>query len=493
MQTWILGVTNGIPDLGSRELVNTAGVVSTLGRDVSWDIAGNLYTLSSGNALLRIFSPGGTSKAITRSDGTFTLVRPPAVSVVALDAVAGEEGPNTGTFSIYRPGDNIAAPLNVSFVLSGTATNGVDYETLPLTATIPAGETNVLITVTPIDDSEPENTESVILTLVSTPDYELQSPIRATVNIVDNEYPVLTVRANRGTIYEGQSLPMTFDIRRQGNTNADVFVEYTLSGTAAAGADYQNLPASFLFPAGQTNLTINIVPMDDADYEGDETVTFALAPGFGDYIIGTPDTATGTIRDNELPAACVLFSDDFKSDSSMKWIKRFGANNGLADGGATWSVDYGALGIPSAPHSAGGTTRGVQLQVNKDATGSSAAVNIYPAGWNFHGNYALRADMFLSIGTAATTEHAQLGLNHSGDFTNRASQNVLDHPSTAGGDGVWIGIETDAGNLRDYAAYTYPTPASLADDAGATITAIPGGFRAMTTRAGPFNFYRIRR
>ena len=267
-----------------------------------------------------------------------------------------------------------------------------------------------------------------------------------------------------------------------------IYVANSASGTVATNA------VAGIAQTRAVGEGIYILNADQSDALGrGETVTFALAPGFGDYIIGTPDSATGTIRDNELPAACVLFSDDFESDSSMKWIKRFGANNGLADGGATWSVDYGALGIPSAPHSAGGTTRGVQLQVNKDATGSSAAVNIYPAGWNFHGNYALRADMFLSIGTAATTEHAQLGLNHSGDFTNRASQNVLDHPSTAGGDGVWIGIETDAGNLRDYAAYTYPTPASLADDAGATITAIPGGFRAMTTRAGPFNFYRIRR
>ena len=63
------------------------------------------------------------------------------VSVSAIDALAGETGANTGTFRLTRSGSAIllAAPLTVTFTLTGTATNGTDYTNIPLTATFPAG------------------------------------------------------------------------------------------------------------------------------------------------------------------------------------------------------------------------------------------------------------------------------------------------------------------------------------------------------------------
>src|SRR6185503_80715 len=108
-------------------------------------------------------------------------------------------------------------------------------------------------------------------------------------------------------------------------------------------------------------------------------------------------------------------------------------------------------------------TLGLYVAVNKTngAAGGSAGINLYPAGRSFSGDYALRFDMYLSVAGDLTTEHAVAGLNHSGSLTNRATQSVDPTNSTAGGDGIWIGIVTDASNLRDYGAYTYPTPDSL--------------------------------
>ncbi len=49
------------------------------GRDIAFDAAGNLYSLSSGQALLRVYAPGGHTLANTTSEGTFDImeVTPP--------------------------------------------------------------------------------------------------------------------------------------------------------------------------------------------------------------------------------------------------------------------------------------------------------------------------------------------------------------------------------------------------------------------------------
>jgi hypothetical protein len=168
------------------------------------------------------------------------------------------------------------------------------------------------------------------------------------------------------------------------------------------------------------------------------------------------------IEDNELPPAAVLFSDDLDADTSADWITRFGANNGIFDAEVLWAFDYGALGIPPAPHSAPGSTRGLFVQVNKtNATaGGSAAINLYPAGRSFSGNYALRFDMLLNLGDVAPTEHALAGLNHSGLLTNRVTQSTDFNNTTRGGDGVFVAIESDGTDNREWAAYTVTNPAS---------------------------------
>lgn len=466
LQAWVIPLTNGIPDLSLREVVTAySGLPTSFGRDICWDKAGNLYALSSGNQLLRVFSPGGSTVATTGSDGTFELIRPPSVSVTATDAVAAEQGQDTATFLITRSGD-VSEALTVAFALTGTAINGTDYATNVLSTTIPAGAAEVTVTITPVDDTVAELTESVVLTLTSGAQYDIKAPVFAQADMVDNELPmVINLIPVRTNTYEGTpGIPLVFTIERRGDTNIDIFaLTFSVSGTAASGADFAELVSPY-FPAGLVTTNIILTPIDDFIYEGDETVTVSVVAGTEPYEPGAAATFHGVIRDNEFPPATELFADDFETDSSVNYSIRFGANNGLADYTAAFAYDYTAQGISPAPHTSSATTRGLFLQVNKgEGTAlGSAGVNVYPLFDTFQGNYALRCDMFLSYGTPATgTEHAQLGLNHSGQFTNRVTQSADANNSTAGGDGFWVGIETDGSNNRDYTAYSYPTPTSL--------------------------------
>jgi len=156
-------------------------------RDVAFDAAGNIYAVSSSSETLRIYSRGGSTVTTTSSDGTFDLYRPSELTVAATDPDAAEPGTDTGTFNITKRFGPSSASVQVYFTMSGTAVSNVDYTISPTSpATIPAGQTNVVITVTPIDNGTPEAPETVVLTLAAG-DYDIGSPSSATVVITDND------------------------------------------------------------------------------------------------------------------------------------------------------------------------------------------------------------------------------------------------------------------------------------------------------------------
>src|SRR5580765_5087044 len=102
-----------------------------------------------------------TVPAQTGSGTDFTV---PVVTVTAPDSSASEAG-DAGAFRLFRDGPTNAA-LNVYCVFDGTASNGVDYATIPNWISVPAGVRAVSVPVNPIDDKLVEESETVILRLV---------------------------------------------------------------------------------------------------------------------------------------------------------------------------------------------------------------------------------------------------------------------------------------------------------------------------------------
>jgi hypothetical protein len=73
-------------------------------------------------------------------------------------------GPKNALFTVKRIGD-VSSALTVNYSLGGTASNGVDYAALPGYATIPAGASDTLIPVVPIDNGVPNLIKTVLLRL----------------------------------------------------------------------------------------------------------------------------------------------------------------------------------------------------------------------------------------------------------------------------------------------------------------------------------------
>jgi hypothetical protein len=450
----IFPLVDGIPNITNRIVMPTSPTTGS-GRDIAFDAAGNIYSVSSGQGLLRIYSPGGTTIATTGSDGTFSVYRPPSVTVSGYDTLGTEAGPDVAAFTVTRTGD-MSQGIVVRYTLTGTASNGVDYVEDPLAVEIPAGVASADVIISPINDSEAELTETVTITLIGAPEYDLGPGTSASANIVDDEYPnVIRIRAVDTNMYERLSLDASrFVFTRLGDTNLPLEVSFQYDGSAIPSVDYMDTNSGLIiFPPGSVTQTNLVFPLDDTELEGDEVVTLRVLSG-PDYVPAAVDSASARLQDNELPPAKVLFSDDFNVDTSANWITQFGANSGGSDYTVTFNYDYTGRVVPPAPHSDGGTM-GLLVTVNKlDGVASSAGVNLYPTGQQFSGNYALRFDMFLSFGNSNTTEHALAGINHSGLATNRYTQAADTNNTVRGGDGIWMGIVSDASDLIDYGAYT---------------------------------------
>ncbi len=113
----------------------------------------------------------------------------PVVVLHVTDSVATETPGNNGTFLFTRYGA-VSNSLTVNFSIGGSASNGVDYATIPDSMTFPVGASNVSLVITPIDDTLVEPSETVLLTLKTNADYRIDGTganLGAVVTILDND------------------------------------------------------------------------------------------------------------------------------------------------------------------------------------------------------------------------------------------------------------------------------------------------------------------
>lgn len=131
----------------------------------------------------------GAAVFVNNAGASFTVngATLPTVSMTVTDGSASEvPSTDAGRIRVSRTGAT-TADLNVLYSVSGTATNGSDYQRLRGRATIRTGASSANIQVRPIDDAIPELDETVILTLSPNASYTIGSPNSGTVTIHSNE------------------------------------------------------------------------------------------------------------------------------------------------------------------------------------------------------------------------------------------------------------------------------------------------------------------
>ena len=204
--------------------------------------------LSAGtyNGTVSVTSNGGNQDVSVSITVTSTDI--PSTTVAVTDSSCGEPS-ETGVFSItLSPAPT--STVNVNYVITGTATNGTDYTLTPSSSpiTFTAGQTSKTVTITPIDDTAVESTETVILTLQSGTDYSVGSPSSTTIDLSDDDVPpnpVTSPSPSNGAT----NVPVTADlswVNGGGSTNYDVYF-----GTDAT-------PDSGEFQGNQTGTSLSL-------------------------------------------------------------------------------------------------------------------------------------------------------------------------------------------------------------------------------------------
>lgn len=231
------------------------------------------------------------------------------VNVTLDDGPAAEENLETATFKITMSPPLRLGVTTINYAMSGAADEGVDYNTIG-TVTIPGGGAEVDVIIVPIDDTAIEGDTDVIFTILPSLQYTVGPSDVEVTTIDDNDIGVVTLVANLPLASEAGPTNGRFQIRLSGpnETGLSLIVTGDFGGTATPTGvtrDFTTTGNGTFTNATQTAKNINIIPVDDALIEGQETVTYTLtATGNPWFDLGASAaiTADVTIDDNDCAA-----------------------------------------------------------------------------------------------------------------------------------------------------------------------------------------------
>ena len=281
-----------------------SGTISVPTGNDSTDEEDETFTLTLTNVTnAALGSPASATGTITDNDAA------PNVSIEAGTAIEGDDVDFTVTATAVSAKD-ITVPYSTS---NGTASAPGDFTAPAANAsiTINPGETEATISISTVDDSNAEDSETFTVTLGTPTNAGLgTSSATGTINDDDLEVTIANASAIEGS-------PVAFTVTLSANAPSEgVTVNYTVSAgssdtatlttSAPGGADFTAVSGQDVtISSGSNTAVINVSTNDDTTDEPDETFTVTLNSAMG-ADLGSPSVATGTITDNDDPPTVTL-------------------------------------------------------------------------------------------------------------------------------------------------------------------------------------------
>ncbi len=236
------------------------------------------------------------------------------ISIIASDALASETGPDSGSFNVSRTG-GILSPFQISYSITGTASNGVDYQTLSGSLTIEAGNSSAAIIMTPKMDGLFEATETVIVTLNAGSNY-LLGTASASISIADGTVNDVIITPTSGLVTTEQNGTDTFTVVLTSQPTADVRINFSsdLASEGITTVDY----IIFTPTDWHTPQTVTIVGKNDVASDGDQTynIITSITSTDSNYNSINPSDIAATNRDDESQPVVTLTHVDLLRTSA---------------------------------------------------------------------------------------------------------------------------------------------------------------------------------
>ena len=224
----------------------------------------------------------GTSTTLTVSVGAEFL---PQVSLGGGDTTLS---PGTSTSYALLLDQRLSQDLTVSLLTVGDS----DQFVIPATVTIPAGETATNFTV-----SAPTAAllgTSIQVSVLAGAGHAVGAPSSATVSVVADALPQVTLGGTAGELAPGESRTYTLVLNQP--TTADVVVNLSVSGDT----DAFSVPASVAIEPGDSSASFTLSAQGTAPTGA--AIQLNVVAGTG-YTVGTPSTTTVTVGTGLLPQA----------------------------------------------------------------------------------------------------------------------------------------------------------------------------------------------
>ena len=345
------GSTPGFATEGTDFTANTAPLsfIGTAGEKKTFTVATTQDSEAEPDELFHVtLVVSDTQLPVTHTDSATGTIRDDEVrSLTMADASAVEGDSMTFTVKLAKAVTG-GLTTTVSYT-NGTATHDSDYRrnTAGPTFAGTAGETKTF-TVETISDEEEEEDETFTVGLrVSQSGTQVDT---ATGTILDDDGPA-SVTVTDASTAEGDSMTFTMTLHKAVPLGLTVTPTFT-DGTATKGTDYTEHTSGIPFggTAGETR-TFTVATTEDTDEENDETFTVGLAVSGTSETVTATDTATGTIVDDDGPAAALTVADATadEGDALTFTVTLDNAVSGgltvtptFTDGTATKGTDYTA-------------------------------------------------------------------------------------------------------------------------------------------------------
>ena len=165
------------------------------------------------------------------------------------------------SFTVETP-DALVEDLDIYYEVVGTAEADSDYNLPDGDVTMRSGQETVAITIQIRSDDLVEEDESLTIRLLDDPggEYVVSPRSEATVVVGSDDLPELTLTGG-GLIAEGETACVTV-VADQAPTT-DTAVNYSVSGSARAGVDFEVLMGTALLRAGEVSIEIPIRSIND--------------------------------------------------------------------------------------------------------------------------------------------------------------------------------------------------------------------------------------
>ncbi|WP_172969348.1 Calx-beta domain-containing protein, partial [Microcystis aeruginosa] len=147
----------------------------------------NLYINKPGSEPDELIAVINNQTALSLTASYFSYVSSPTLPSITLavaPASVTEDGTTNLVYTFTRTGVTTDA-LTVNYTVSGTATNGTDYASIPTSVTFAAGSATATVIVDPTADTTVESNETVILTLASGTGYTVGTTTAVTGTITN--------------------------------------------------------------------------------------------------------------------------------------------------------------------------------------------------------------------------------------------------------------------------------------------------------------------